>query len=238
MEAVDRWRDLLAAVDVDDVRELAEMLAGAPLEGLGAKLGAVVDGAVEALLVSDVGDDFASLLRPTFDRAQDDHTGTVVSGRGVVAAGVLLESLGDDIDAEDVLAEWIGATVRDASTVSDADRHDFALACVALRQDNRVVELVGGTVPAFEAGQVFGPDKPSFARYLAAAAQADARVSDVVPAWTSFVLDFPAALQTGSVRWSCLLHAGYAVYVRFAGAEPTDVMTSIREFVAEMLEMG
>ena len=160
MEAVDRWRDLLAAVDVDDVRELAEMLAGAPLEGLGAKLGAVVDGAVEALLVSDVGDDFASLLRPTFDRAQDDHTGTVVSGRGVVAAGVLLESLGDDIDAEDVLAEWIGAAVRDASTVSDADRHDFALACVALRQDNRVVELVGGTVPAFEAGQSSAPTSP------------------------------------------------------------------------------
>ena len=38
MEAVDRWRDLLAAVDVDDVRELAEMLAGAPLRGSGRSL--------------------------------------------------------------------------------------------------------------------------------------------------------------------------------------------------------
>jgi hypothetical protein len=238
MEAVDRWRDLLAAVDVDDVRELAEMLADAPVEGLGAKLGAVVDGAVEALLVHDEADDLVSLLRPTFDRAQDDDSGTIVSGRGVVSAGVLLASLGNDTDPEGVLADWIEVAARDASTVSDADRHDFALACVALGQDDRVVDFVGGTIPTFEAGQVFGPDKPSFARYLVAAAEADAPVSDVVPAWTSFVLDFPAALQTGSVRWSCLLHAGYAVYTRFAGREPADVMTSIREFVAEMLEMG
>ena len=238
MEAVDQWRDLLAAVDVDDARDLAEMLADAPTEGLGAKLGAVVDGVVEALLVHDTTADFVSLLQPTFDRAQDDDSGTIVSGRGLVAAGVLLAALGDDTDAEDVLAEWIDVAVRDASTVSDADRHDFALACAALGEDDRVVDLVGGTVPAFEAGKVFGPDKPSFARYLVAAAEAEAPVSDVVPAWTSFVLDFPAALQTGSVRWSCLLHAGYAVYTRFAGREPADVMTSIREFVAETLEMG
>ena len=176
--------------------------------------------------------------RPTFDRAQDDDSGTIVSGRGVVSAAVLLASLGDDTDPEGVLAEWIEVAARDASTVSDADRHDFALVCVALGQDDRVVDLVGGTIPTFEAGQIFGPDKPSFARYLVAAAEADAPVSDVVPAWTSFVLDFPAALQTGSVRWSCLLHVGYAVYTRFADREPADVMTSIREFVAEMLEMG
>ena len=231
-------RDLLAAVDVDDARDVAEMLADAPVEGLGAKLGAVVDGVVEALLVHNGAEDFVSLLQPTFDRAQDDDSGTIVSGRGLVAAGVLLAALGDDTDAEDVLAEWIDVAVRDASTVSDADRHDFALACAALGQDDRVVDLVGGTIPTFEAGKVFGPDKPSFARYLVAAAEADAPVADVVPAWTSFVLDFPAALQTGSVRWSCLLHAGYAVYTRVAGREPAEVMTSIREFVAEMLEMG
>ena len=239
MESVDRWRDLLAAVDVDEVRELAEMLADAPGEGLGAKLGAVVDGVIEALLVHEGADgDFVSLLRPTFDRPRDDDSGTIVSGRGVVSAAVLLESLGDDTDPEGVLAQWIEVAARDASTVSDADRHDFALACVALGQDDRVVDLVGGTIPTFEAGQIFGPDKPSFARYLVAAAEADAPVSDVVPAWTSFVLDFPAALQTGSVRWSCLVHAGYAVYTRFADREPADVMTSIREFVAEMFEMG
>ena len=124
------------------------------------------------------------------------------------------------------------------STVSDADRHDWALACVALGEDDRVTDFVGGAVPAFEPGQVFGPDKPSFARYLVAAAREDAPLSAVVPAWTSFVLDFPAALQTQSVRWSCLLHAGYAVFTRFAGHEPSAVMASIREFVAETLEMG
>ena len=238
MEATDRWRDLLAAVDVDDVRELAEIVADAPVEGLGAKLGAVVDGAVEALLVHDSAEDFVTRLRPTFDRSRDDEQGTIVSARGVVAAGVLLTSLGDDIDPESLLTGWIDVVLRDAFTVSDADRHDLALAAVALGEDDRVVELVGGTVPPFEAGQVFGPDKPSFIRYLVAAAAADAPVADVVPAWTSFALDFPAALQAGSVRWSSLLHAGYAVYTRFAGREPGEVMSSIREFVTEMMEMG
>ena len=178
------------------------------------------------------------LLSPTLDRARGDDSGTIIEGRGLVAAAVLLESLGEDTEPKGVLARWIDVAVRDASTISDADRHDWALACVALEQDHRVIDFVGGTLPVFEAGQSFGPDKPSFARYLVAAAAADAPVSDIVPAWTSFALDFPAAFEAGSVRWSCLLHAGYTVYTRLAGREPAEVMTSIREFVAEMLEMG
>jgi len=238
MEAVDRWRDVLAGVDLDDVRDLAELVGGGPQEELGAALGAVVDGAIEALVAHDAGDDLVTLLSPTFDRARDGDSETIVAGRGLVAAAVLLESLGQDTDPESVLERWIDVAARDASTVSDADRHDWAFACVALGQDDRVLDFVGGSIPTFEAGQFFGPDKPSFARYLVAAASADAPVSDVVSAWTSFALDFPAALETKSVRWSCLLHAGYAVYTRFAGREPAEVMTQIRQFVNEMLQMG
>ena len=80
----------------------------------------------------------------------------------------------------------------------------------------------------------YGPDKPSFVRHLVAAGAAGATVLEVNPAWTSFVADFPAALETGSVRWSCLLHGGYAVFMRFGGYPPGEVLAATRQFVHDV----
>lgn len=244
VESVDRWRAVLDGVDVEDALEVASLVIDAPPEGLGALLGSVVDGAVEALVAGAAADQFAPVIAQALPRARSDRGATLVSGGRQVAAAVLLEAVGQVGgpagwgSAREVLDDWVGAARRDADLLLDADRHDLALACLALGRDDTVTDLVGGRVPGFEPGKVFGPDKPSFARYVVAAVAAGAPVGDAVPAWTSFVLDFPAAVQARSLRWSSLVHAGYALYVRLGQRTPDQVMASIKAFVDEVLQMG
>lgn len=241
VESMDRWRDALASVDVDDVLELAHIVAEAPTHGLGAKLGGVVDGTVEAGLAGADVEPLLTLVSEGLGRAMTEPGGTLASVRGRLAAAVLLAAVDPTptgaATPDDVAAD-VADRVQEALALPDADRHDLAIGCLALRRDELAMLLVGGSSPSFEPGLSFGPDKQSFVRYLVAAAQQQAPVRDLTPAWTSFVLDHPAAVEAGSVRWSSLLHAGYAVYVRFAGRAPEQVMSSIKQFVDEALRMG
>lgn len=242
MDVVQLWRAALAEQDVADALEVAEIMSAAPTEGLGAKLGAVVDLAFAALLGEpdpQANQDFVELMLPMTHRAAQDPDATPVAGRGVVAAAALLRCLIDDPMVEDpaeLLAVWVPRALAGVATLTAEDRHDWALACVAQGLDEHTTGFTGGELPVFAPGDVFGPDKPSFARYLSAAALSRAGLGDVNPAWTSFVADFPAALEAGSVRWSCLMHAGYAVYTRFADHRPVQVLDAIRGFIRVGIE--
>ena len=78
------------------------------------------------------------------------------------------------------------------------------------------------------------PGQAIVRRHLVAAGAAGATVLEVNPAWTSFVAGFPAALETGSGRWSCLLHGGYAVFMRCGGYPPGEVLAATRQFVHDV----
>ncbi len=236
------WQELLTQQDVEDALEVAEIMSEAPVDGLGAKLGGVTDLALGAVLRDPTSaDDFAALLLPMAQRAVDDPDAIHVDGRGVIGATTLLSCLGitsPPADAPEGLAElWIPGAVAAVPTMPTSDRNDWGLICLAHGLDDSVIGFTGGTLPDFVPGDVFGPDKSAFARYLVAAASADASIEDVNPAWTSFVVDFPAALETGSLRMSCLLHAGHAVYTRFGGHRPDQVLDAIRAFVRAGMEL-
>lgn len=238
VDPVERWRRLLDGVDVDDAVDVLEIVADATGDEIGAMVGAAVDGVFSAQLSSDdseLGDAVERLLPPLIERAAAEEGATATSGRGLVAAAVLLAGQGGP-DPRSVLADVAPAALATLATVSDENVVDWALACVALGADDDVLRFVGGAIAPFEPGLAFGPDKPSFARYLVAAAAAGASAEDVNAAWTSFVADFPDALEARSVRWSCLLHAGYAVYTRFAGYPREEVVTAIRSFVHAVAE--
>jgi hypothetical protein len=235
------WQQLLADQDVEDAIEVAEIMSEAPVDGLGAKLGGVTDLAFGAVLSDpSSAENLVPLLLPMAQRAVGDPDAIHVDGRGVVAATTLLSCLGvadPPADAPgEIAAPWVTAALAAVPTLLDEDRNDWALICLAHRLDDSVLGFTGGQLPDFAPGEAFGPDKSSFARYLVAAAAAGAGVEGVNAAWTSFVADFPAALETGSVRMSCLLHAGYAVYTRFGGHRPDQVLDAIREFVRAGME--
>jgi hypothetical protein len=227
MDGVTAWQELLADQDRADVLDLARMMQQAPTEGLGAKLGAVVDLTLGVLLADPSPHDvrqFADLLLPLAQRAVTDSDATYVAGRGVVAASTLLAGLGVDEPPANTPAEqaatWLPSAAAAVESLQDYDRHDWALICAAYGFDESVSQFTD----------------VGLAGRLAEGIAATAGIEDVNPAWTSFVADFPAALETGSVRMSCLLHAGYAVYTRFGGHRPNQVLDAIRDFIRAGME--
>ncbi len=238
MIGVDQWRDAAARVDLDDLTDLADIVSDAAVDDVGAQLGAVVDGVAQALATGQRVQSLLDTVAAISARSRSDDSVTLPAARGLVAAAALLAVTGREENPRPLLDAWASRAVSERATVSDADRNDWALACVGWGRDDLVTDVVGGAVPTFESGATFGPDKPSFARYLVAAVNEKAPVADVVPAWTSFVLDLPAAVQSGSLRWSSLLHAGAAVYIPLGQRSTGQVGDSIREFVAEILASG
>ena len=227
MDGVARWRELLADQDGTDVLDLAGLMQDAPTEGLGAKLGGLVDLALGVLLAEADRDQdrrFVDLLLPLAQRAVADPEATYVTGRGVVAAATLLAGLGVDgppvSSVSDLVGTWLGPAAAAVDALQDGDRHDWALICAAYGSD--------GSIATFA--------ETGLAPRLAQAAATGAGIDDVMPDWTAFVADFPASLETGAVRMSCLLHAGHAVYTRFGGHRPDQVLDALREFVRAGME--
>lgn len=228
VDGLEQWRELLLEQDAAGVLEMARLMQDAPTEGLGAMLGAVVDHAAGVLLADpnpSSAREFADLLLPLARRATGDADATYVDGRGVVAAAELLTHLGVDEPPANTAAELAGTWLPQVSAAVDAlrdqDRNDWAFLCVAYGMDESVATFANeGLAPR-----------------LADAASADTTFEDVLPGWTSFVADFPAALEAGSLRMSCLLHAGHAVYTRFGGHRPDQVLDAIRGCIRAGMEM-
>lgn len=224
VDGVAGWQELLADQDGADVLDLAHLMQEAPTEGLGAKLGALVDLSFGVLLAEPGrGPELADLLLPLAQRAVTDPDATYVAGRGTVAACTLLTQLGvDDPPADDLRRQveaWLPVVTAAVDALQQDDRRDWGYICAAYGLDESVT--------------LFADE--GLARRLSEGAGAS--IEDVNAAWTSFVADFPAALETGSLRMSCLLHAGHAVYTRFGGHRPDQVLDAIRDFVRAGLEM-
>lgn len=241
MDPTADWRALLSEdPDIEELEELTELHSQRQDAILGAPLYALSDAIFSALLITEdrmLRERLLPPLTPMLQRALPaTEEDSLIDGLGLVSCATLLAAAGaaGDLDPGSVLERWIPAAVDAEVDVSDGYRTSCALACAAHGFDNALFELVGEPPMPFVPGASFGPDARSFARYVAAAAAERATVDEIKTAWTSFVAFLPTRLQTGGLRWTDLLFAGYAAYVRIAGFAPDEVLDLIREFVREM----
>lgn len=236
------WRKLLEQPpDPENAASVVEGLQRREDDLLGAGLLGGTDTVLDGLIRGDDPSLPASLLDPLPSiveraaRVADEDVPVV--GLGVTACATVLASAGMGGDPRPFLEPWVPRAIAEGPDLGDGYRTTYAFACAALGFDDAVHELLYEPPLPFEPDESFGPDARAYARYLVAAAAADAPPDAISRAWTSFVSYVPVRLETGGLRWSDLLFAAFGTSTRIVGVEPHEVLESLRTFVRDLVAL-
>ena len=241
-EDVDPWRELLerAADDYQEVLGILRELPDADPEVLPSALDLVSPGVIGQVIVrgpQEVASQLLEPLVPLYARALEAADRSSPLGRlGVLTTAGVLAATGHAVDPDQALGRLLDGLLGRLGDLTDEERTGLGLACAALGFDDEVPRIIDGPADPFVPGQETGPSAQSYARYLVAAAAADAGTDDFSAAWASLVGYFPLRLETGGLGWQDLLWAGYGAYTRVFGYEPGEVAQEIHEYVHEFAE--
>ena len=182
-----------------------------------------------ALLGEEPCRPYLDLLLPFLPEAvaglDPDKPGRSLSAAGLIGFLQVAECLGAGIDPDHLAAagRWLRQLTERTSPPPERERFSFALAAVALGEEELVPSFLPGgpLAPAIQPGEAFQLNAHGFIRYLASAARQRASLEDVRPAWESFLDAFPRKLAAQTLSWPDLLHAARAVFGRIGGV-PAD----------------